>query len=127
MCHGVAAGRLAEDRDLLRVASEGLDVVMDPPQRRNLIEEPEVPGACRAREITQDAQPVGHRHPDDALLTNEDRGVVIGGVSGAIHIGTTVNVDHDREGLPVSDVGGCVHRELLAVLVDAQPGERAGE
>ncbi len=70
--HGDAAGGLAEDRDVARVAAEALDVVVDPLQRGDLVQLADVGGrtpgiaAVPAEiEVPERSDAVVDRHHDD--------------------------------------------------------------
>ncbi len=64
--HRHAAGRLAEDRHVVRIATECPDVTLHPPQGRQLVHErivaeqlpANLAGECRKREETEVAQPI---------------------------------------------------------------------
>ena len=70
------AGRLAEDRDVAGVAAEGCDVLLDPLQRGDLVEQAVIArGVLRGfgaelgmGEEAQAADALGHRHDDHAAL-----------------------------------------------------------
>ena len=81
----LGAGRLAEDRDALRVAAERLDVRLHPLQRGLLVEEPLVPriralrilaGERSVREEPEHVQAVVDGDHDDVALLREHLGVV---------------------------------------------------
>ena len=72
--HGAAAGRFAEDRDLVGIAAERGDVVLHPLQRGELVHEPVVgPHVVRRlggqrgmREVSEPAEPEIHADDHDA-------------------------------------------------------------
>ena len=78
------AGRLTEDRHVLRVAAEARDVVLHPLERELLVHQAVVagvvrlgPGAQRGmREEAEQAEPVVDRHDHNTLLDEVDRVVV---------------------------------------------------
>ena len=72
--HRQAAGRLAGDRDVVRVAAELRDVALHPAQRRLLVHQAVVAGRAagprgerRVREEAERAEPVVDRDDDDAV------------------------------------------------------------
>src|SRR5436305_150578 len=103
--HAHATSGLAEDRDVVGVAAERLDVVARPLERRDLVKGAEVAGAYRAWEAlveiekTERVQAVVDRHQDDAVAG--ERVARKGGVRSASR-GEPAAVDpHHRGPLPV--------------------------
>ena len=90
--HG--AGRLAEDRDVGRVAAEGRDVVAHPLERGDLVEQAEVRIAVGEVEEALGADAVVDRHADDAVA-GEAAAVV--GRAGPDLEHAARDPDHDRQ------------------------------
>jgi hypothetical protein len=72
-----AAGGLAEDGHLTGVAAEGSDVVADPFQRGDLVEEATVGRHAVQEAETLEAHPVVDGHDDDAVV-GEGGAVILG-------------------------------------------------
>ncbi len=89
------ARRLAEDGDVAGVAAEPLDVVPDPAQRRDRVEQAAVGGGPGDLGEALHAQAVvaGDEHHAGA----RERRAVVAGTARAEQVGAAVNPDHDRE------------------------------
>ena len=124
----VAAGRLPERGDLLRVAAEGCDVALHPPQGRDLVEQAEIGGAAIcAAEIAEDTEPVRHRHDDHALLGNERRGVHDRHVACSRYVGAAVEPHHHRQAVTGYRAAGNGHGEVLAVFIYGEAFDGAAQ
>ena len=99
-----AARRLAEDRDIARVAPECRDVPLHPAQRRDLVEIAVVAERaargflreCRVREEAKAAQAVVEAHEDEAA-PRELRAVVHGRRAAAVDEAAAVDPHHHRQ------------------------------
>ena len=117
--HGPAAGRLAEDGHVARVATESGDVVAHPAQRRDLVEDAVVAGAGEGRVDGVDGQETEHPEAvvdgddDDVAAGRERRSVVV--VARAHRVGTAVDPHHDGAGTAISL--GCEDVQIQAILV----------
>ncbi len=120
-CEGPAfARRLARDRDPARVAAEGGDVALHPPQRGHLVEQAviAVGGQRRGAEAghvqeAEHAEPVVEGHHDDVVGVHDQRAVML--VTGPVD--QPAAVDHDEHRKPAAmSVGGREHVEEQAVL-----------
>ena len=116
-----AAGRLPEDRDVARVATEPGGVGLHPPQGGHLVEEAEVAGG-RATSVlgqvgeAERAEPVVEGDDDDVAVGRHRRPVVPGGRSGARDEGAAVE-PHEHRAVAVV-AGGRPHVQRQAVLAD---------
>ncbi len=100
-----AAARLAEYRDVLRAAAEGVDVVADPLERGDQVEHAEIARVrellsrarqARQKQIAKCVQPVRHRHDDHVVFAGELVAVIEGGVAGPGSESAAVQPHHDR-------------------------------
>jgi hypothetical protein len=105
--HAQPTRGLTEDRDVVVVSAEALDVALHPPQRGLLVHQPVVAraatGLCAQRRVRQEAeiaQAVVDRH-DDHALAHQPGGVVVVGLAD----GQTAAVDPHH------------HRTFLVVVV----------
>ena len=120
-----AAGRLAEDGDVRRVAAEAGDVVAHPPQRLDLVADPVAArtgeGGLQVAQVqeAEGAEPVVERHHHDVVEPRQVGAVVPGHVPGTGHERSAVDPHHDRTGSIVD--GGRVDVDDQAVLVAAVP------
>ena len=123
--HRQAAGRLARDGHVARVAAEPGDVALDPAQRRLLVHQPVVAGRAarpggqrRVREEAERAEPVVDR--DDHRAVRRELGAVV--VAGAVLLeAAAVDPHQDRAPAKAATRRGRVDVEVQAVLA-----ERAG-
>ena len=94
----IAPCALAEDGDVLTVATECCDVCLRPSDRHPLILDAEVAGAVAARRVlylraaqkAEDVQPVVDRDDDDAVIRggNEARSAVVVARTGLVYAHT---------------------------------------
>ena len=129
-----AAGRLAEDRDAIRVAAEELDVLLHPLQAGDEIEGAEVaaldfagrpsPEHCGMREPAEGPEAVVQADDDQAVLRGEQRAVVerTGEADG---VAPAVDPDHDRKALLAA--GHVAVVEARSPDVEVQTVLRAGD
>ena len=93
-----AARRLAENRDPVRVAAEGPDVVAHPlAERRPGRADPGWRGAPSMLREALDADAVVERHHDDAAVPREPTAVVLGEAGHADHVRAALDPHHDRQ------------------------------
>ena len=119
-----AAGGDPEDRDLVGVAAEPLDVVLHPLQGGDLVEQPEVGDRLlaallrlglerRVGEVAEPAEPVAHRDQHDSLV-DQALGHLERQGAGAGLQAAAMDPHHDRQ--VGADVGRPVDVEVEAVL-----------
>ena len=89
-------GRLAEDGHPVRVAAERGDVLPDPPQRRDLVQQPAVGRHAGQLGVALHADPVVEGDQDDVLL-GQQRAVVAGQAGRARPVRAAVDPHHDRQ------------------------------
>lgn len=129
---------LPEDGDALGVAAEGVDVVPDPFERGDLVEQPAIGrGALDVRE-TLHADTVVEGHHDHALaVPGEHRAVVRGIACLARHVRAAVDPHHDRQAARTAVRTAArrlrrpdIHRQPVRVPVGtthrARPAQRGG-
>ena len=102
--HGFATGRLAEDRDVARVATEGLDVRLHPFEGGDLVEGAVVAGDAQVRldgefrvgEVAHEPEPVVDQDRDHAFL-GQCRGCIERLAACAVLMVPAVDPDHHRQ------------------------------
>lgn len=110
----MAAGGLPEDGDAAEIASEGPDVVPDPGEGGDLVQQAPVGGGVGEDAVAEGAEPVVERDQDDPV-PGEGRSVVDGDGGGPPGEGAPVDPHHDRQPGPGRGVGG-PHVEVQAVV-----------
>jgi hypothetical protein len=121
--HGHPAGGLAEDRDVVRVATEGRDVPAHPLQRRELVHQTVVRertrtllrGERRVREEAQMAQPVVEADEHDAPA-RECAAVVHRGRRAAVDEAAAVDPHHHGQARIGARGGRTPHVQIEAVF-----------
>ena len=118
---GERASRLSKDRDSCRVAPELLDVSPYPLERRDLIEQPVIPGCAAWRlaveggmyQVAERAKAVVDYHDDDTLAREHSPVEV---ARAARCVASAVDPDHHRPPVVRSSSGGGVHIESEAIF-----------
>ena len=126
--HGDAAGGLAEDRDVARVAAEALDVVVDPLQRGDLVQLADVGGrtpgiaAVPAEiEVPERSDAVVDRHHDDVAAFGQRAAVVRGLRSRSVAEPAAVDPEQHRSPCTVQRRRVHVERQAVLALGDRRP------
>nr|WP_235674625.1 hypothetical protein [Mycolicibacterium pulveris] len=87
----------AEHRDRIRVTTKSVDVVANPPQRGQQVEQSEVGRHISTiAEEAEHSESISDRHDDHALLGHQSTWVVLGEVTGTRDITTAVDPDQHR-------------------------------
>ena len=89
-------GRLAEHGDVGRVAAEALDVVPDPAQRRDRVEQAAV-GRERRRSARSPPRQAGSCSETKTAPPRRERRAVVAGAARAEQVRAAVDPDHDRQ------------------------------
>jgi hypothetical protein len=122
--HAHRAGRLARHRDPRRVPAEQGDVVLHPPQRGQLVEQPEVHDAVVEEQESLGGQPVVDAHAHHAV-PGERRAVVLAHRRRPVHERPAVDPHQHRQ--PRRTQIGRPHVQVQALLTrDHHLGEQRG-
>ncbi len=132
VAHALAAGRLAEDRDIARVAAERLGVVPHPAQRRLLVLQAVIAAGPagpfgvqrRQREEAERAEPVVDRH-DHSVAGDGERPAVVDAPRSAGEP-AAMDPDHHRP-RPEAGRGGRVKGQVHPILSGAGDGNAGGD
>ena len=124
----VAARGVTADRHGIGVAAEPGDVVAHPAQRLDDVEQSEVRRVPLPRVVADEAEqaePIGHRDDDDAVLAHERRRVEAGQVARVRDVRAAVDAHEHRQ--RALDLGGAGDREAQAVLIEPGADQRVAE
>src|SRR5260370_7327974 len=91
-----AASRLAKDGDVLRITTEGSDILLHPDEGRDLVEQAEVGALVTQVEEAVHAETVVDGHADHSV-SGEATAIIIGHGTRPVRKSTAMNPDHDWE------------------------------
>src|SRR5260370_33081815 len=91
-----AASRLAKDGDVLRITTEGSDILLHPDEGRDLVEQAEVGALVTQVEEAVHAETVVDGHADHSV-SGEATAIIIGYGTRPVRKSTAMNPDHDWE------------------------------
>src|SRR6266851_878071 len=108
-----AASRLAKDGDVLRITTEGSDILLHPDEGRDLVEQAEVGALVTQVEEAVHAETVVDGHADHSVA-GEATAIIIGYGTRPVRKSTAMNPDHDGQPDPAEVRGPDI--EVQAVL-----------
>src|SRR5258708_12926732 len=108
-----AASRLAKDGDVLRITTEGSDILLHPDEGRDLVEQAEVGALVTQVEEAVHAETVVDGHADHSVA-GEATPIIVGHGTKPVRKSTAMNPDHDRD--PNSPAARGPDIEVQAVL-----------